>query len=270
MKSLHLTVPGAIWPKAKYALAGSLAAARLALYPAAEFGWLFDPNDIATLFRDEAGDMPVTAAGQKVALMLDKSGNGNHAVQPDSAKQPTYQVDGANGYLDFVNTASPTVVNCMDIAVAHLAAPRALIMALRMDGGSSTRKTLAQCYGVTTNPWHPLSIEVNATDHLDSAILASGSPSDPDAWPFGADQVISCRYDYGATNNVVLRRGGADVATGTAAGGSDVATGCRLMANRLEVNRVDGRLYGAAYVKSFSSAQAVAEVEDFFAGRLGI
>lgn len=38
-----------------------------------EQGFAYDPNDLSTMFRDAAGTVPVTASGQAVGLMLDKS-----------------------------------------------------------------------------------------------------------------------------------------------------------------------------------------------------
>lgn len=38
-----------------------------------EQGFAYDPNDLTTLYQDAAGTTPVTAAGQPVGLMLDKS-----------------------------------------------------------------------------------------------------------------------------------------------------------------------------------------------------
>lgn len=65
----------------------------LSLFAAGEKGVWFDPTDISTLFQDAAGTIPVTAYGQKVGKILDKSGNGNHATQSNAALQPTYQID---------------------------------------------------------------------------------------------------------------------------------------------------------------------------------
>ncbi|HET7369400.1 MAG TPA: hypothetical protein VFK45_01020, partial [Gammaproteobacteria bacterium] len=65
-------------------------------------GAWFDPADFSTLFQDTAGTTPVTAAGQSVARMLDKSGNGHHATQATPANCPTIQQDGSgNWYLSF-------------------------------------------------------------------------------------------------------------------------------------------------------------------------
>ena len=38
-----------------------------------EQGFFYDPNDLTTMFQDAAGTVPVTAVGQTVGLMLDKS-----------------------------------------------------------------------------------------------------------------------------------------------------------------------------------------------------
>ena len=51
------------------------------LFAAGEQGAWYDPSDLTTLFQDAAGTTPVTAVEQRVGLMLDKSGRGNHAFQ---------------------------------------------------------------------------------------------------------------------------------------------------------------------------------------------
>ena len=56
-----------------------------------EQGFFYDPNDLSTLFQDSAGTIPVTAAGQSVGLMLDKSGRNNHAYQTTSASRPIFE-----------------------------------------------------------------------------------------------------------------------------------------------------------------------------------
>ena len=43
------------------------------LFSAGQQGAFYDPSDLTTLFQDSAGITPVTAAGQTVGLMLDKS-----------------------------------------------------------------------------------------------------------------------------------------------------------------------------------------------------
>ena len=45
----------------------------LSLFSSSEQGVWYDPSDLSTMFQDSAGTTPVTAAGQTVGLVLDKS-----------------------------------------------------------------------------------------------------------------------------------------------------------------------------------------------------
>jgi hypothetical protein len=76
------------------------------LFLSSEKGVWYDPGDITTLFQDVAGTIPVTASGQTVALMKDKSGNNAHATQSDATKRPTFQIYAGTdyGYLNFDGT----------------------------------------------------------------------------------------------------------------------------------------------------------------------
>ncbi len=72
------------------------------MFDGAATGVWFDPADRQSLFQDAAGTIPVTAPGQPVARMTDKSGNGNHATQSTIAARPIYREDAVGrGYLEF-------------------------------------------------------------------------------------------------------------------------------------------------------------------------
>lgn len=62
---------------------------RSTLFSNGEKGVWFDPYDFSTMFQDSAGTTPVTAVGQPVGKILDKSGNGFHATQATSTARPT-------------------------------------------------------------------------------------------------------------------------------------------------------------------------------------
>ena len=68
-------------------------------------GFWYDPSDLSTLFQDTAGTVPVTAAGQPVGMMMDKSGNGLHimALNGDSTR-PILETDGRTFCLVFDGT----------------------------------------------------------------------------------------------------------------------------------------------------------------------
>lgn len=71
----------------------------LDLFKDGKQGVWYDPSDKSTLFQDVAGTVPVTKDGDPVALMRDKSGNGNHAVQTVSTARPIYKTDGILHWL---------------------------------------------------------------------------------------------------------------------------------------------------------------------------
>lgn len=92
---------------------------RAALFSNGEQGGWWDPSDFSTMFQDAAGTTPVTAVGQAVGRILDKSGRGNHLVQITDASRPTLGIDSATGaqFLsfdgmdDFLRTAVGADVN---------------------------------------------------------------------------------------------------------------------------------------------------------------
>lgn len=71
------------------------------LFAAGEQGAWYDPSDLSTMFQDAAGTTPVTTANQQVGLILDKSGNNNHASQPTGANRPILRQSGALWFLEF-------------------------------------------------------------------------------------------------------------------------------------------------------------------------
>ena len=81
--------------------AGAAGFSPLSLFASGEVGAWYDPSDLSTMFQDSAGTTPVTADGQPVGLILDKSGRGNHASQATTAARPLYKTDGTYHWLKF-------------------------------------------------------------------------------------------------------------------------------------------------------------------------
>lgn len=77
------------------------------LFPTGAQGFWFDPSDFGTMFQDDAGTVPVTAVGQAVGRILDKSGRGNHATQATAGNKPVLAQDaGGRYYLEFDGATS--------------------------------------------------------------------------------------------------------------------------------------------------------------------
>ena len=80
------------------AIIGALGAAKTSfetsvrnLFANNEQGFFYDPSDLSTMYQNAAGTTPVTAVGQRVGLMKDKSERGNHAYQTTSVARPILQ-----------------------------------------------------------------------------------------------------------------------------------------------------------------------------------
>lgn len=58
-----------------------------------EPGVWYDVSDLSTLFQDRAGTIRVTAIGQPVGRILDKSGRGNHLTAISDVSRGLYQAD---------------------------------------------------------------------------------------------------------------------------------------------------------------------------------
>lgn len=69
-------------------------------------GFWYDPNDTNTLFQDLEMTIPAVSNGDTVALMLDKSGNGNHLTLTNATLSTESGVNSIlfiNGYGDITN-----------------------------------------------------------------------------------------------------------------------------------------------------------------------
>lgn len=54
-----------------------------------------DTADLSRLYQDSAGTTPVTAAGQPVGRIVDRSGKGRHLIQATSGNRPTLVAHGS-------------------------------------------------------------------------------------------------------------------------------------------------------------------------------
>lgn len=116
---LSTVIGGAFWTPGATVIGGAsktLNQLIKSLFANNEQGFAYDPNDLTTMFQDAGGTIPVTAAGQAVGLMKDKSGRNNHAFQTVSASRPILQRDTNTGayYLAFDGVDDSLVTNSID------------------------------------------------------------------------------------------------------------------------------------------------------------
>ena len=70
---LSTVIGGAFWTPGATIIAATFEQRMKKLFANGEQGFWYDPNDLSTMFQDAGGTVPVTAVGQPVGLVLDKS-----------------------------------------------------------------------------------------------------------------------------------------------------------------------------------------------------
>lgn len=86
---------------APFVVTGASPFSPLSLFANGEQGAWFDAGDLGSMFQDAAGAIPAVV-GQPVGLILDKSGNANHASQATATARPTLMQDvEGRAYLHF-------------------------------------------------------------------------------------------------------------------------------------------------------------------------
>ena len=190
-----------------------------ALFSNGEQGAWYDPSDLTTMFQDAAGTVPVTADGQPVGLIRDKSGRGNHASQSTVASKPTYRTNGVLSWLAFDGVDDFLVTGSIDFTSTD----KVTLLA-------GLRKT-SDNFGIIAG----LGVSFGTGNGVFEHSVATGSPA--------------AIYASAARGNAAPNSG--QVATTPAvfpAPISNVVTGIHDIAGDLSVVRVDGQQSGTSTV----------------------
>lgn len=123
----------------------------MSLFSSGKQGAWYDPSDLSTLFQDVAGTIPVTADGDPVGLMLDKSGNGEDMKQSTLSSRPVYRTDGVRSWLEFNGSSHHMFAS--DSAWINTASELFISVAINIvnPGGSEYGAVLSKSTGSETN-----------------------------------------------------------------------------------------------------------------------
>ena len=113
----------------------------IALFGSGEEGAWYDPSDLSTMYQDAAGTTPVTAAGQPVGLILEKS---------KGLTLGTELVDTANDAAAWTPYGSNTVEQDGDaVKIIYVGSSNGAVVSLTAAGGLSADLTPGNAYQVT-------------------------------------------------------------------------------------------------------------------------
>lgn len=241
------------------------------LFLGGEQGAWYDPSDLSTLFQDAAGTTPVTATGQPVRLMLDKSGRGNHATAPSDAARPVLQADAGgllhlalNGSSQSMSTSAVnfTGTNKMSVfaGVRKLSdAVTQIIYELSANTGSNNG-TFRSTLNAGADRFYYLS---KGTTQLE---VNSGTGF---AAPYTA--VLTGLSDIGAPSNI-LRVNGSQVDISVLSQGTGNYGNYSLFIGSRNNSSLffNGRLYGLIVRGAQSSAAQITSTERWMAGKTGV
>lgn len=256
----------------------------LSLFSAGEVGAWYDPSDLTTMFQDRAGTTPVTADGQTVGKILDKSGRGNHATAPSDAARPLYKTDGTYHWLQFdgvddsLSTAAInfTGTHYMSSFVGfsnHLIDLYSHVYAIG-DGLQGNVPGGAWLYIIDTG--YPSFANQSTT--VTSNFIGSSIAGTPGAIPIDTPQVAAGVYDCaGATFNDVVKHIAIDpwddgktwTQIGTGFNGTGTYGNLPLILGRLFSRTFNGNIYSLIIRGALSTTDEITNTETWVNQRTG-
>lgn len=238
------------------------------LFAAGEQGVWYDPSDFSTMFQDTAGTTPVTATGQSVARINDKSGRGNHATQSNSSFQPTLQIDGNGKYYllfdgsnDYLSTSS---INLTGTNKAGIFAG----ITKNSDSTSSGIVTEFTTNVNTNSGSFNLRAPANAGTGKTVATFSCGTTlqgaESSDIYASPIQLVCTSSFDISAPS-ITLRVNGSQVAQNTSSQGTGNYSNSALYVGARGGSSVffNGRIYGLIIRGAASTASQIAMTETY-------
>jgi len=208
-------------------------------------------NGTQSLFQDAAGTTPVTADGDPVGLMIDQSGNGNHATQSVSGRRLVYIKDGS---LDLIRSDGVDD-SLQTIYAAAVTPPCVLSIALnKLDSGTGV--TLS---GLNRNTRHQ--IGYNSQDGGFYG-LSGSEPIISGGLVAEGKRILTLVING---ENSSLRVDGVAVASGTLDNRA-AATGLTISSLYVDGFSVSQDVYGIVHVEGISKVDDIESYLAFLAG----
>lgn len=227
----------------------------MTLFAGGKQGVFYDPSDKSTLFQDVAGTVPVTKDGDPVALMKDKSGNGNHATQTVSASRPTYHTDGVLHWLqrdgadDFMNISrfSSAIPQPFSAVFADKVEYTATAYRFLFDSELANRSYVLKSTAANT-----LWISSGATRHIEANGLMDGV-AEVSAFLFNGENSRFRKNNQAAVSMVI---------------GTSGIQGVTLFSRDTGIDTLKGRFYGCALIAGTDYDNA--DLKQYLAAKAGV
>ena len=232
--------------------------------------FLFDPSVMSSMWQDRAMTTPVTASGQPVRAMSDRSGKGQHAILDAAATgTPTWQSSGGRYWVDIPTGADFQVSNPLTGAMSWSA-----IIAARITGGTSATERCLFCQlGASASSY--LALQAGQRSGLQGVNLtsAAGYELTGAAIADGTDYVLGFRRDN-STLTAALRKDGVAGASVSFVAPSMASQPTTLIfgtgASNAVTQTTAGRLYYAVFVQAAKTDSDFAAIEAVIKAKAGV
>lgn len=220
----------------------------ISLHP---FAW-YDPSDLSTLFKDAAMTTPVSADGDPVGAMQDKSGNGHHITQSVAGSRPLYKTSAGLSWLEFDGVDDNlNVLYSLSQPIDRVCGLRFLEVlgngGAMVSGGTANACVLYISGGVNE-------LRIYAGTELTGLAQAAS----------GADFVATARFN-GASSRVAIDNG--SYQTGDA--GANASDGMTLGSNGDSSDMANCRFYGLVERGSAFADSEIAQLRTYFGAKQG-
>jgi len=230
-------------------------------------GSWYDPSDLSTLFQDSAGTTPVTAAGQPVGLILDKSGNNNHAVQATAAKRPTYQTSAGLHWLAFDGVDDAMATAAIDFTGTDKVSVFAGVRKL----SDAVIATVASFGADVPNSWEMFSPRSQQNRYGFAHRTTTVVEVSPTVGPAPDTAVITGLSDIGAPSVSISRNGVVmQVSTNTLAAANYGNHILNIGSRRGTSLFFNGNVYGLIIPGKLASAAEITSTEAYMAAKTGV
>ena len=236
-----------------------------------EQGFFYDPDDLSTMFQDAAGIVPVTAVGQPVGLIRDKSGRNNHAYQTTLASRPILRknaVTGAN-YLEFDGSDDSLQTDSIDFTATDKVSLFAGVRRLS-DVGVSIIAEFSTNSAINTNSFYLVGLS-NSALQFNSRGSGNSATTSSQRFPAPAPVVISSVGDIsGKVSKIRANSGGYAVNVGDQGTGNYGNYPLYIGRRGGAALPFNGHIYGLIGIGKLVSDNEIVNIEKELAKRVGV
>lgn len=242
-----------------------------ALFANSEAGVWYDPSDLTSMYQGRTGTT-AAAVDSPVGQLLDKSGNGNHAVAPTDAARPILRESGGLYYLEFDGTDDG-----LSVATFNMSSTDKLSIFTGLDKDSNSSQIvceLSSTVGTNTGTFFVVSGEdlvarYNSISRGSASVIGTQSAKFTATGYAPDTAIITAQHDISGDLSTIRRNGVAGTDGTADKGAGNFGSYTLFIGSRNNSSlRFSGNLYGLV-IRGALTAD-VTNIESWMAAKTGV